>query len=283
MKRLAFVFPGQGARELLSALEFAESFPEGARLLAHARSLTRSAGPLEARGGQILERTEVLQPVLVAISLAMQESLRLHDVHPAVCLGHSLGELSALAASGVISSIEAIELAAERGRCMAKAASINPGGLAVVESREKVDQAIRESPSLQLALINAPDEFVLGGPEAAVRALGTRRVPVSGPWHTVAMQPAAAAWSESLAAISPRPERVPVLTPWDALSSRLTTTFDFPELLCRVPSVDGYVTVGPGLVLRGLLRRNLGASIPVWTAERPSDIDRLSDIVRSAS
>lgn len=270
--KLAFLFPGQGARNVLGALQFARtlSLP-----LPFRGEGVPSLSEVEARGGRALERTEVLQPVLTAISLSIHAALVHAGVKPALALGHSLGELAAFAAAGVFSPEDAVRLAAIRGALMAREAAKHPGGLLAMPSLEAANAVLHHG--LQLAAINAPDEVVVSGPEAALRRAGGKRVPVSGAWHSEAMAGAV----EEFRSLLPLPatgETGLLLRAADprTLADDLVNPVYFSAALHAAVArgIDTFITVGPGLVLRGLVRRNLGTTVKVLTTEDAADFDR---------
>jgi [acyl-carrier-protein] S-malonyltransferase len=137
----AFLFPGQGSQEIGMAADLFGSDAAFRQLAAHA---SQCAGAdlerLCSRGPEReLVKTEFLQPLLVAVSLGYCRQLTERGIEPDVVLGHSLGEISALAAAGVLSNEDAVSVAAQRGKFMAAAARVGGGMLAVITSeREKV-------------------------------------------------------------------------------------------------------------------------------------------------
>lgn len=285
--KVAFLFPGQGARNLLAGLALARSWPQGAKLV----ELAANGVDLEANAGRAFERTEVLQPVLTAISLAVYQALEVTTVSlspagerasAAVILGHSLGELPAFAAAGVITDEAAVKLAALRGQLMAREAAKHPGGLIALRSLE-------EAKGHQLAAINAPDEVIVSGTEAALRGLRGTRVPVSGPWHSQAMQGAVDEFRAALRALEPQPAKFPLIRnldgalghSLDTLADQLTRPVHFVAALntAVAQGIDTFVTIGPGAVLRGLLRRNLGTTVRILTTEDAHDFDRTRAIL----
>jgi [acyl-carrier-protein] S-malonyltransferase len=270
MGALAFLFPGQGARNVS---------PRAGPLMALAlERLGLTLEQLSAEGGRRLEQTDVLQPVLTARSLEVARALLRAGVRPDVVLGHSLGELAACAVAGAFDDATAIRLAAERGRLMAREAALHPGGLAVVRALEEAQRY----PALELAAVNAPDEVVLGG---ALGALGgLPRVPVSGSWHTSAMRGAVDELARTLDAARPLPLTLPLVRNLDGAETRsvdtlvaqLTAPVQFTRALASLVErgVDTIVCVGPGLVMRGLVRKNLGTRVRLLTTEDDADVSR---------
>lgn len=296
--RSAFLFPGQGARNVPGAVAAARATPTGAALLRRALdAVALDDAGLDAMGGRALEQTRVLQPVLTAVALAAHAQLRAAGLAPAVVLGHSLGELAAWAAAGAFSDEAAVDLAARRGALMAEAAAAAPGGLVALPSLEVARAALEQFPVLDLAAVNAPDEVVVCGPAEALAPLarlGGRAVPVSGPWHGRAMRGAVEPFRAALAAAAPRAPRVTLVRNADGaragasplgLADQLAQPVQFVAALetLRALGVDTVVTVGPGLVLRGLVRRVLGTAVRVLTTEDAADLDRTVQAMRSAA
>ncbi len=295
--RIAFLFPGQGARNVLANLTFARATPRGEALVARAvHAAGTSLESITAQAGRALERTEVLQPVLTAIALALHARLISAGLTPSLVLGHSLGELAAWTAAGVLSDEEAIDLAALRGALMAREAERNPGGLLALPSLAQAHRALAFVTGLELAAVNSPDEVVVSGTTEALRAVSgampAHRVPVSGPWHSRVMTAAVEPFRAALSALPSRPRRVPLVQNVDGalatgdsplgLADQLTRPVQFIAALdtARAHGVDTFVTVGPGQVLRGLVRRNLGAAVQVLTTEDEADLARTVNLLQ---
>jgi len=285
--RLAFLFPGQGARNLLAGLALARTWPHGAALISlAAEAACVGETELEAHAGRALERTEVLQPVLVAIALSVHHALVRAGIRPSLVLGHSLGEVAAFAAGGCLSDEAAIRLAARRGALMAREAAKTPGGLLALPSSDAANRALALAPALTLAALNAPDEVLIGGPDEALRVVTAqmtgRRVPVAGAWHTEAMAGAVEELRAELARVAPRDATVRVMGRLSALPEALCKPVRFTELLAKAWShgLEGFITVGPGAVMRGLLRRNLGSVVKVFTTEDAHDFERTVSALR---
>lgn len=153
------------------------------------------------RGGPHLFRTEVLQPLLVAVALADFEALAGDGPVEAVA-GHSLGELAAWSAAGGLSAEQAMGLARARGLAMAEAARRHPGGMVALRS------ASRPQPpaGAVIAAHNTAETWILSGERAAIAGPGTP-IGVAGPWHHPVMSEASAPFAEALAALVPQPLR----------------------------------------------------------------------------
>ena len=232
-----------------------------------------------------LTRTRNLQPLLVCVSLGYWRQLTERGVQPDVVLGHSLGEISALAAAGIASAGEAVDIAARRGALMDEAASTVQGGmLAVVSSeRERVLHWVAgEFPDDQLVLANdnAPNQFVLSGERDALERtarfvadekLGScRKLPVSGPWHSPFLRQAQYQFGAWLVALPFHPPCVPILcnasatpendpaTIRERVVNNLTGPVRWRQCMewLKGHRAHPLLEVGPGRVLSGLARAN---------------------------
>lgn len=232
-----------------------------------------------------LRDTRNLQPLLVCVSLGYLQHLTNSGVHASLVLGHSLGEISALAAAGIVTFQDAVSIAAERGELMAAAAAEAPGAMAAVLSteRERILQLLsREFPGAQLVVANdnAPNQLVLSGevsvleralPLIAAAKLGQcRRLAVAGPWHCPLMSSARRGFAAWLDGVEFRKPRLPV---WfnvtaapesdpkrirDLIARNLVEPVCWREAMARLRNVGdlSFFEVGPGRVLSGLARAN---------------------------
>jgi len=282
-----FLFPGQGAQEIGMAADLFKADAAFRGLVQ--RASERTGTDLEKiclRGPEReLTRTRNLQPLLTCVSLGYLSHLEGKGIHADQVLGHSLGEIAALAAAGAISLETAVDLAAKRGELMEAAAARSPGGMTAVISheREKILGWLTQnfSPAkIVLANDNAPGQFVLSGDLAALEQaaqwitagkLGQcRRLAVAGPWHSPLMEPARQAFAAWLETAAFQPPRVPMI--FNVTGAAENRPQEMRQLVARnlVEPVrwraalerlrDGasgsWYEVGPGRVLAGLARAN---------------------------
>jgi [acyl-carrier-protein] S-malonyltransferase len=292
--KIALLFPGQAPRHLLSALADAAADPGGRALLEHAaRAAQVPYAHLAERGGRALDRTEILQPVLTAVALHAAQCLLDAGLAPHAVAGHSLGEIAAWSAAGAITAEHAIDLAALRGRLMAREAARSPGGLLAIldGSTVAIERALAAGSAhghLSIAAWNAPDEIVLTGAHAALAAAAivvpSRPIPVAGAWHSPAMSGAASELRIALHAVPRRALARPLVanrdgdvasgdTIPDLLAEQLTHPICWTRTLetLRGLGITDHVTAGPGTVLRGLVRKCLGANTRVHGTEDAAD------------
>jgi len=296
---IAALFPGQGSAGLLAGIALAASMERGRALLERAAEaadlpLTR----ITAHGGRALERTEVLQPVLVAVALSTFAALR--EASMAFVAGHSLGEIAAFSAAGCISPDDAVDIAALRGRLMAREAARRPGGLlAILDGSEAAVAAAlargRAAGWMEIAAWNAVDEVILAGDPAALAAAPaaapSRRLPVAGAWHSAAMQGAVEELRAALRRAPRRPPSVAMVLNRDGLpasgpdeipdqiAEQLTRPIHWTRTLATLSTagVTDLVTIGPGKVLRGLARKALGSAVRVHGTEDTDDLRRTQE------
>lgn len=300
--RLAFLFPGQGAQAVGMGKALAEAFPESREAFATAdRVLGFGLTELCWNGpAEDLKKSKNTQPALLTHSVAAWRLLDAVGVKPDFVAGHSLGEYSACVAAGALSFEDALVLTRRRGELMYEAGLANPGAMAAVLGlgAAEVEAACAEAASagvVRAANLNAPGQVVISGEPAAVdaaceraKARGAKRaikLEVSGAFHSPLMAPAAAGLREALSAVTIRDARCPIVSnAWArpvvradeiraALEEQLLASVRWEESmrLLRSEGVEGFVELGTGKVLRGLLR-TLDPAATSWNIEDPESL-----------
>lgn len=297
----AFLFPGQGTDIAPVLAEWsAGSAAARARLSEAAAMLDTDLDSLLARGGVALQTTAVGQPMLTALNLAIEAELRGQGTTADCVAGHSLGEMAAWAASGSIDPRTAVELAVLRGRVMAEAAAAGRGGMLALLDADAaaVDEALDLGSSygiVELAAHNAPDEWVLTGEIAALdavaRKFASRRLVVDGAWHSRLMAGAEAEFARALSDCPVGPARVPFYCNATGevvddpralagvLAGQLTRPIRFVGCIRSMhrDGTDQFVVCGPGKTLRTMVRKILGAAVPVRVIASPADLEALKE------
>ncbi len=284
----AILFPGQGSEA--PGMGGAALTREGpVRRLLQRASAAVGLDLVEViqRGAPALAQTEFGQPALLAVSIGLGLELQASGVKPEALAGHSVGELAALTLAGCLEPEEAIDCVIERSRLMAEAARATPGGMLAlrVESEAEAMRALKlgaEAGLVELAARNSPSEWVLTGTKPALAAVAAKfqSVPlaVAGPWHSQLMAPAQEVWGRSLAKLSWRRPQIPVVSnttgKWlepgadlaELLAGQLTRPVQWSQTLqtMKEAGVTAWHCVGPGRVLRGLCRKNLGTEVAVF-------------------
>ncbi|TNC73420.1 ACP S-malonyltransferase [Rubellimicrobium roseum] len=228
----AFVFPGQGAQTVGMGKALAEAHPAASAVFAEVdEALGENLSQLIWEGdAETLQLTRNAQPALMATSIAALRALESQGVGVTVAAyvaGHSLGEYSALCAAGSLGLSDAARLLRLRGEAMQAAVPVGQGAMAALlgldfEAATQVAQeAQAEGGVCQAANDNDPAQVVVSGTREAVeravsiaKGRGAKRallLPVSAPFHSALMQPAAQAMAEALAAVEIRDPQVPLV------------------------------------------------------------------------
>ena len=294
---VALVFPGQGSQRPGMGAPWAGT--AGWSLVERAgQRLGRDlAGLLTEADAEQLRATREAQLSTLLLSLLVLRALPA-GLRVVAVAGHSLGEVTALCAAGVLDEDDAVQLVAERGEAMRAAADARPGAMAAVLGLDAqvVAQVCAPLQDVWPANDNAPRHVVVSGTPAgvetarsALKAAGARRVlplPVGGAFHTPLMEPARARLEAALAAVSYGEAQVPVLSnvtaqPHDGhvqrrLSEQLTAPVRWRESLKQLPAlgVDTVLELGAGGVLTGLTSRTL-PDLRALSVATPEDLEKL--------
>ncbi|PXW92562.1 [acyl-carrier-protein] S-malonyltransferase [Streptohalobacillus salinus] len=284
MKKIVFMFPGQGSQAVGMGQSFYHSndeikqiFTEADDLLDLPLSDIMLNGPQEA-----LTATDIAQPALVLLSSAIDQLLKAEGIKPHAVLGHSLGEYSALVSSGVLSRNDALRLVRTRGQLMKDADPEGKGGMAAVLGLDEttIQSVIDEDKKqVEVANLNCPGQIVISGVKADIDALiaplkakGAKRVlplDVSGPFHSSFMRPVATAFKKVLDDATfhtPGPTVYANVTaaPIQSVSAikqrleeQLYHKVRFEESITALidEGVDAFVEVGNKKVLSGLVKK----------------------------
>jgi [acyl-carrier-protein] S-malonyltransferase len=231
-----------------------------------------------------LRLTENTQPAILTTSIAALKVLQTEKgINPKFAAGHSLGEYSALVASGALSFAEAVQTVRLRGKFMQEAVPVGEGAMAAIlgMEREEVEKLCEEAAAgevLSPANFNCPGQIVIAGHLKAVqRAIekvkqnGKRAVllPVSAPFHSPLMKPAGARLEKALEEISIKDLNLPVVTNVEAeintskekvkalLVAQVSSPVRWEESMRRMieEGVEQVLEIGPGKVLSGLMKR----------------------------
>ncbi|WP_426123285.1 ACP S-malonyltransferase [Pararhizobium sp. PWRC1-1] len=304
---IAFTFPGQGSQALGMGKDLADAFPEAASVFAEVDdALGEKLSDIMWNGPEeTLTLTANAQPALMAVSIAALRVLAAKglDLKSKVSYvaGHSLGEYSALCAAGTFSLADTARLLRIRGNAMQAAVPVGKGAMAAIIGLEHSDvqaicDAVGEIGSCQIANDNGGGQLVISGEKAAVEkaaALATEKgakrailLPVSAPFHSTLMAPAADAMREALATVSKHDPAVPLIA--NVRAAPVTDAGEIATLL--VEQVTGQVRwretvewfaahdvttlyeIGSGKVLSGLARR-IDKTVTGIAVNSPADID----------
>ncbi len=302
---LAFTFPGQGSQRPGMGRPWADH--ESWELVEEASGYAERDVPrllLDADADE-LKDTRNAQLCTFVTSLMVVDAVERLGIEPSFCAGHSLGEYTALTASGALSFDDGVRLVSERAQAMYEAGLDNPGTMAAVLGLDDDDVEIacrRADSDVWVANFNAPGQVVIAGSAEGVAAagmvakeLGAKKVmplPVSGAFHTPYMAPARDRLRKAIAEANPRDTDVPIVSNVDALphdrgaewasllSAQLSSPVRWKHCLLALGQlgVTDYVELGPGGVLTGTVKRTVDAARALSVAT-PDEIDKLIDFI----
>jgi [acyl-carrier-protein] S-malonyltransferase len=301
---LAFLFPGQGSQEVGMGRALAERSPAAAAVWAEAdAALGFALSTLCFEGPAAdLALTANTQPAVLTTSVAAAAALAERGVTPGLAAGHSLGEYSALVVAGALRFAEAVRLVRRRGEFMQEAVPAGTGAMAALlggelATAEQVCAEAAQGEVVGVANINSPGQIVIAGHRTAVEravtaaaARGGKKsvlLPVSAPFHCALMKPAADRLAVELERVAVSDPRVPVIRNVDGGVTRTADEvrpflvkqvaspvlwIDCVERLAR-EGATGFLEVGPGRVLTGLLKRTLDG-VRGFPVEDPASLDK---------
>ena len=298
---IAFTFPGQGSQKPGMGAPWVDH--ESWELVAEASAVAgRDIGRLLLDAdAEELRQTRNAQLTTFVLSLVVLDAVERIGVGPAAAAGHSLGEYSALTATGALSFEEGVRTVVARGDAMQDAAEDNPGTMAAVLGLDDDDCDVacrRADGDVWVANFNAPGQVVIAGSvdvvaraSAAAKELGAKKVmplPVGGAFHTPFMAPARDELRKAIDAVTFRSPDVPVVANIDArphddpaewttlLSAQLVSPVRWRQSVQRLADdgITKYVELGPGNVLTGTIKR-IAPTAKGIAVNTPADLDAL--------
>ena len=306
---LAFTFPGQGSQRPGMGRPWVGH--ESWELVDEASEVAgRDVGALLLDAdAEALKDTRNAQLTTFVSSLMVLDAVERLGIEPSYCAGHSLGEYTALTASGALSFEDGVRLVVERADAMHEAGTTNPGTMAAVLGLDddQVEVACRRADSdVWVANFNAPGQIVIAGsPEgveaagAVAKELGAKRVmplQVSGAFHTPYMTAARERLRTAIATANPRDTEVPIVSNVDALahasgeewsallSAQLSSPVRWKHCLLALEDlgVTGLVELGPGGVLTGMAKRTV-ENLRTISVATPDELDKLIEWVDASA
>lgn len=305
MSEIALIFPGQGAQFVGMGKEFYEQSKEARAIFDQADGVIKGLKDVIFNGpAETLTSTAFCQPAIFTFSLAAYEALKAHDkfknLHPKFACGLSLGECTAVCASGALHFGEALKMVERRSAYMDEACRQEEGSMAAVIGLDALKlNAVCEGTGVQVANYNSPEQIVITGGTTAIHAVlpaikeaGAKRViplDVAGAFHSSLMQPAVGKFEAQLKtfkfnapsfAVISNVDGVPALEPariQQNLARQITSSVQWVKSVefMAAQGVKILLEIGPGTVLKGLIRK-INAELTVFNIQKPEDIDGLT-------
>lgn len=311
--KLAFVFPGQGSQAVAMMQPFADSRVVRETFTEASDALKQDIWKLVAEGPvELLSATVNTQPVMLTVGVAVYHAWQAAGgPAPSIVAGHSLGEYSALVAAGVIAFKDAVPLVRFRAQAMQEAVPIGTGAMAAILGLD--DEAVRSACAeasdmprgeiVEAVNFNAPSQVVIAGNKAAVergaaacKAKGAKRalmLPVSAPFHSSLLKPAALRLAEYLKDVTFNVPLIPIVNNVDvtevsdpeAIKSALARQACSPVRWVEVinymagAGVTHVAECGPGKVLAGMTTR-IDKSLQGFAVTDPASLAQTIEVLK---
>lgn len=306
---LAFTFPGQGSQRPGMGRPWVGH--DSWELVDEASEVAgRDVGALLLDAdAEVLKDTRNAQLTTFVSSLMVLDAVERLGIEPSFCAGHSLGEYTALTATGALSFEDGVRLVVERADAMHEAGMASPGTMAAVLGLDDdlVEVACRRADAdVWVANFNAPGQVVIAGSPAGVasagehaKELGAKKImplQVSGAFHTPFMTAARDRLRNAIALAAPRDVETAVISNVDAiahssgeewsslLSAQLSSPVRWKHCLLTMAElgVTGFVELGPGGVLTGMAKRTVENARTI-SVSTPDELDKLIEWVNASS
>ena len=304
MKKIAFIFPGQGSQYIGMGKDFYETFPCAKEMIDLAEKV--SGIPMKEllfEENENINITKYTQIAMLADELAIWSVLREKGFESVVNAGLSLGEYAALVASGVMTPEDAFRVVAKRGEYMQEAVPTGGAMTAVLGADTAVIEKICEETEgiVSIANYNCPGQIVITGEQqavdaaaAALKEAGAKRctpLNVSGPFHSAMLLPAGEKLAAELEQVEIHEIAVPYIT--NVTADYVTDPSQVKELLKKQISssvrwqqsvermiadgIEAFIEIGPKKSLCGFMKR-IDKTVPAYHVDKVTDLESISDV-----
>lgn len=307
MRKLAFIYPGQGAQNAGMGADFYENSSAAREVFDKAEeALELDLKKLCFEEDERLHRTEFTQPAMVTTCLAMTRVLKERGIKPDMTAGLSLGEYAAIAAAGALEDLDAIRLVRKRGILMEHAVPAGKGSMCAIlgMSGEAVENEIREMADVTIANYNCPGQIVITGKIGALKkaaeqlkAAGARRtlfLNVSGPFHSPFLHTAGEELKKEIEKIQIHPLNIPYVA--NASAEKVENKEEVSGLLSRgvyspvrwqqsieymiADGVDTFIEIGPGKTLSGFMKK-INPQVSMLHISTWEDVKMVEEVIGS--
>jgi len=304
MKKIAFIFPGQGSQYVGMGKDFYETFPCAKEMIDLAEKVSGiNMTELLFEENENINITKYTQIAMLADELAIWSVLREKGLESVVNAGLSLGEYAALVASGVMTPEDAFRVVAKRGEYMQEAVPTGGAMTAVLGADTAVIEKICEETEgiVSIANYNCPGQIVITGEQqavdaaaAALKEAGAKRctpLNVSGPFHSAMLLPAGEKLAAELEQVEIHEIAVPYIT--NVTADYVTDPSQVKELLKKQISssvrwqqsvermiadgVEVFIEIGPKKSLCGFMKR-IDKTVPAYHVDKVTDLDSISEL-----
>ena len=305
MKKIAFIFPGQGSQYVGMGKDFYETFPCAKEMIDLAEKVSGiNMTKLLFEENENINITKYTQIAMLADELAIWSVLREKGVESAVNAGLSLGEYAALVASGVMTPEDAFRVVTKRGEFMQEAVPTGGAMTAVLGADTAVIENICEETEgiVSIANYNCPGQIVITGEQkavdaaaAALKEAGAKRctpLNVSGPFHSAMLLPAGEKLAAELEQVEIHEIAVPYIT--NVTADYVTDSSQVKELLKKQISssvrwqqsvermiadgVEAFIEIGPKKSLCGFMKR-IDKTVPAYHVDKVTDLESILEVI----
>ena len=305
MKKIAFIFPGQGSQYVGMGKDFYETFPCAKEMIDLAEKV--SGIPMKEllfEENENINITKYTQIAMLADELAIWSVLREKGVESAVNAGLSLGEYAALVASGVMTPEDAFRVVTKRGEFMQEAVPTGGAMTAVLGADTAVIENICEETEgiVSIANYNCPGQIVITGEQkavdtaaAALKEAGAKRctpLNVSGPFHSAMLLPAGEKLAAELEQIEIHKIAVPYITNVTAdyvidqsqvkelLKKQISSSVRWQQSVERMiaDGVEAFIEIGPKKSLCGFMKR-IDKTVPAYHVDKVTDLESVLEVI----
>ncbi|MDO4633665.1 MAG: ACP S-malonyltransferase [Eubacteriales bacterium] len=301
MKRIAFIYPGQGAQKCGMGKECYETYETFKTFFDEADEiLDFDLKEICFTENPLIDQTAHTQPAMVAVCLGITKVLRERGLRPSMTAGLSLGEYAAVSAAGGLKALDAVKLVRERGKLMQTAMPDGAGAMSAVLglSEESVLAVVNEMDHVSVANYNCPGQIVITGKTEDVaeagkklKESGARRVlplKVSGAFHSKFMKDAGEKLAEIIKEVSIEKTVIPYAA--NVTAELVTEKEDIAANFCKgisssvrweqsmktmlAAGINVFVEIGPGRTLAGFLKK-IDPEVKVYSVGEPTELEKV--------